>query len=192
MRRRMAALLVKLGHMQDAFFGGNAIIADDRQVIRDAVRSALGDTWCVFPARNGVEAVVYARSMQAALLVLDINMEPGNGIDASAEIRALPGYANVPIVILTAFDNEVNRRNAELAGVDTIITKPFTAQNLLAVIRPLIAARRDGAALPPESYRQSEPQHVLAIYRKVDAVATHDPYNGFVAWTKARRKDSIR
>lgn len=178
--------------MQDAYFGGNAIVADDRQVIRDAVRSALGDTWCVFPARSGVEAVIYARSIQAALVILDIEMPPLNGLDATVVIRALPAYGTVPIVVLTGFDDEENRRRARLAGVDTIIAKPFTAQHLLSVVRPLIAARQDAAADPRVGYRQSEAKDILAVHRKVDAVATYDYDNGFVAWTRSRRKDSMR
>jgi CheY-like chemotaxis protein len=178
--------------MQDAFFGGNAIVADDRPGIRDLVRSALGGTWCVFPARNGVEAVVYASSIQAALVILDINMPPLNGLDACAEIRKLPGYEHVPIVILTGYDDQENRRKAKLAGVDTIITKPFSAQNLLSVIRPLIDARRNTAGNSDDGYRQQDAKDILAVHRKVDAVATYDPSNGFLAWTKARRRDSIR
>jgi DNA-binding response OmpR family regulator len=178
--------------MQDAYFGGNAIVADDRQVIRDAVRSALGDTWCVFPARSGTEAVVYARNIQAALVILDIQMPPLNGLDASAEIRSLPGYANVPIVVLTGFDDAENRRKARLAGVDTIIAKPFTAQHLLSVLRPLIAARQDATVDRRPGYRQSEAKEILAVYRKVDAVAPDDRDAGFVPSTWSRRRDSMR
>jgi CheY-like chemotaxis protein len=176
--------------MQDAFFGGNAIVADDRQVIRDLVRSALGETWCVFPARNGSEAVAYASRLQAALVVLDINMPPLNGLDACAEIRMLPGYEHVPIVILTGYDDPENRRKAKIAGVDTVVTKPFTGQNLLSVIRPLIAARGNTAGNAHDGYRQQDAKDILAVHRKVDAVATYDPANGLLAWTNARRRDS--
>lgn len=178
--------------MQDAYFGGNAIVADDRQVIRDAVRSALGATWCVFPARSGVEAVVYARSIQAALVILDIQMPPLNGLDASAEIRSLPGYATVPIVVLTAFDDQDNRRKARQAGVDTIITKPFTAQHLLSVIRLLTAARQHATADARLGYRQSDAKDILAVHRKFEAAATHDHDDGFVASTRSRRRDAMR
>jgi DNA-binding response OmpR family regulator len=178
--------------MQDDHFGGNAIVADDRQVIRDAVRSALGETWCVFPARSGAEAVVYAGSIQAALVILDINMPPLNGLDASAEIRSLPGYANVPIVVLTGFDDGENRRKARVAGVDAIVTKPFTAQHLLSVIRPLVAARQDATADGRSGYRQSEAKDILAVYRKVDAAVPRDHDDGFAASTWSRRRDSMR
>ncbi len=178
--------------MQEASFGGNAIVADDRLVIRDAVRSALGDAWCVFPASNGIEAIAYARSTQAALVILDINMSPLDGIEAGAQIRHLPGYANVPLVILTAYGDPENRRKAALAGVDAILTKPFTAQNLRSVIRPLIAARQDTATRAPDRNRQSEGQDILAVYRRVDSVATRRRYDRFTEWAKAQRKDSMR
>lgn len=178
--------------MQDASFGGNAIIADDRMVIRDAVRSALGDAWCVFPATNGIEAVGYARSMQAALVILDINMHPLDGIEASTYIRSLPNYATVPLVILTAFDDQENRWKAKRAGVDAIVTKPFTGRHLLSIVRPLVAARHDTGAPAPGRNREAEAQDILAVYRKVDADVPRGPYEGFVDWAKSQRRTSIR
>ena len=178
--------------MQDAYFGGNAIVADYRQVIRDAVRLALGETWCVFPARSGAEAVEYARSIQVALVILDIQMPPLNGLDASAEIRGLPGYTSVPIIVLTAFDDQENRRKASLAGVNTIIAKPFTAQHLLSVIRPLIAARQDATADARSGYRLSEGKDILAVYRKVEAFGPFDHNDGFAASARSRRRDAMR
>lgn len=177
--------------MQDATFGGSAIVADDRAVIRDAVRSALGATWCVFAASNGFEAVEYARSVRAALVILDINMPDLNGIEASALIRSLPDYATVPVVILTAFDNQENRRKARVAGADAILTKPFTSQNLVAVVRPLVLA---WAADPgsPDRARQPDGQDILAIHRKVDSVASRRASETFTELLKAWHRDSLR
>jgi two-component system, chemotaxis family, chemotaxis protein CheY len=178
--------------MQEAAFGGNAIVADDRLVIRDAVRAALGPSWCVFQASDGVEAVSYARSLQAALVVLDINMYALDGIDAAAQIRDLPGYARVPIVILTAFDDPDNRWKARTVGVNAIVTKPFTAQHLLSVVRPLVTARQAIAPPDTEAAKLSDAQDILAVHRKVDSVAVRRSAEGFVEWVRAQRRNSTR
>src|SRR5208282_3816277 len=97
-------------------FDRGVIVADDSALMRDNVRSALGAPWRVFVAANGIEAVQYAASMRAALVVLDVRMPRMDGLDACALIRALPHYETTPIVMLTAYDDYDMRRRARQAG----------------------------------------------------------------------------
>ena len=164
--------------MQEAVFGGNAIIADDRAAIRDLVRSALGHTWCVFSASNGLQAVEYARFLRAELVILDINMEPLNGIDAASQIRALPGYAGVPLVILTGFDTPEHRRKAQRAGVNSVVTKPFSQRQLQSAIRPLLTASLSAAT----AHAQPDAPNVLAVHRQVDSISSRQLYDREAGW----------
>src|SRR5665213_2012408 len=113
-------------------FDHGVIVADDSALMRDNVRSALGAPWRVFLAGNGLEAVQYASSMRAALVMLDFRMPRMDGLDACARIRALPHYATTPIVMLTAYDDEDMRHRAKQAGATTLFRKPFTIATLRA------------------------------------------------------------
>jgi CheY-like chemotaxis protein len=86
----------------------------------------------VFPAGDGVEAVMLARQFKARLVLLDIAMPRLNGLLACQAIRALPNYADVPIVMLTGYNDGRIRRAAQQVGASKFITKPFRPDALLA------------------------------------------------------------
>jgi CheY-like chemotaxis protein len=65
-----------------------------------------------------------------------------DGIEACQQIRALPRYAAVPIVLLTVFDVEGMKRRALRAGASAFLSKPFSRGALLAALGPLIAGYR--------------------------------------------------
>ena len=131
--------------MQPVTVQRGVIVADDSIIIRDNVRAALGEPWRIFLAADGVEAVEYARGMNAELVLLDFQMPRLDGVDTCALIRSLPNYAAVPIVLLTAYDSVDLRRRAAQAGATAVFSKPFSATALRAAVLPLIALGRDAA-----------------------------------------------
>jgi two-component system chemotaxis response regulator CheY len=123
------------------------IIAENDSMMRGILRSVLERPRRVLLlACDGVEAVSYAAGVQAVLVLLDLRMPRLDGIAACREIRVLPNYKDVPIVILTGFDDERARREAARAGATAFFVKPFTTVNLLRGLTPLIAAGHDVAA----------------------------------------------
>ena len=96
--------------MQPSDVQRGVIVADDSIIIRDNMRAALGEPWRIFLAADGVEAIEYARGMNAELVMLDFHMPRMDGVDTCALIRSLPNYASVPIVLLTAYDSVDLRR----------------------------------------------------------------------------------
>ncbi len=102
------------------------ILAENDALLRAIVRSVLVSAeQQVFLAADGLEAVGLARQFKARLVLLDIGMPRLNGLLACKTIRALPGYADVPIVMLTGYDNERMRQAARQVGANDFITKPF-------------------------------------------------------------------
>jgi CheY-like chemotaxis protein len=59
-----------------------------------------------------------------------------DGIEACRQIRELPRYRAVPIVILTVFDGEVLKRRALRAGATSFLGKPFSRTDLLRAVNP--------------------------------------------------------
>ena len=92
---------------------GGIILAENDPLMRGLLRSILVRTdRRVFPARDGLEAVMLAQQFPAGLVLLDVSMPRLNGLLACEAIRALPGYASVPIVMLTGHDDERLRKAA--------------------------------------------------------------------------------
>ena len=119
----------------------DAIIADNDYIIRGILRSVLeGANFAVLQAIDGIEAIDYATRANVHLVILDYKMPRLDGFAACARIRRLSGYAGVPIVILTAFDDEGTRTAAERAGATAFFAKPSKTGDLLRGIAHLFGA----------------------------------------------------
>ena len=111
----------------------SVILAENDMAMRSVIRSVLlRAEQQVFPAADGVEAVMLARQFRARLVMLDIGMPRLNGLEACKAIRALPGYAAVPIVMLTGHCDDRVRLAAQRVGANDFVTKPFRPNVLLA------------------------------------------------------------
>ncbi len=133
----------------------DVIIADNDYIVRDILRSLLeGEGLTVLPVADGHEAIDYATRTDARLLILDYKMPRLDGISACAEIRRLPGYADVPIALLTVFDDDGTRAAARAAGVTAFLSKPFKPIDLLYAVRELLGT------VTPEHERRAPPARV--------------------------------
>ena len=132
--RRVSAMSNEVG-MKDV------IVADNDYIVRGILRSILErEGFTVLQAVDGLEAIDYAMRVRARLVILDYKMPRLDGFGACAQIRHLPGYADTPIAVLTAFDNEDTRAAAERAGVTTCLAKPFKPVDLLRTIAALLGS----------------------------------------------------
>jgi CheY-like chemotaxis protein len=172
----------KVSDMSSSADGNDVIVADNDHVMRDILRSVLeAEGLTVLPVADGEEAIEYATRTHANLLVLDYKMPRLDGISACAVIRSLPGYAETPILVVTAFDSEDTRAAAREAGVTAFLSKPFTSHDLIRVVRnalglspaaddepPIFVWRRrpEPLRLFGESVRLAEGRRLLSILRR--------------------------
>jgi CheY-like chemotaxis protein len=138
------------------------IIADNDYIIRDILRSVLAAQGLnVLSASDGYEAIGYAAHTSASLFILDYKMPRLDGVSACRTLRCLPEYAETPILILTAFDDDDTRMIAREAGVTAFLGKPFKPVDLLRVVGDLLGTPNIGcetAAQPVLVWkRQAEP-----------------------------------
>jgi two-component system sensor histidine kinase BarA len=125
------------------FFDETVIVADNDSMMRGLLRTVLEQPKrTILLCVDGTEAVELASQTLATLVLLDLRMPKMDGIEACHQIRALPRYGVVPIVILTVFDVEGMKRRALRAGATTFLSKPFSRAALLAALDPLIATHR--------------------------------------------------
>ncbi len=81
--------------------------------------------------RGGIEAV---HRLRPALVLLDLNLPDGSGLDVLASIRADPSIATVPVFILSADATEQARKRGLELGADRFLTKPFNLKEFVALI----------------------------------------------------------
>ena len=124
-------------------FDETVIVADNDSMMRGLLRTVLDQPRrSVLLCADGLEAVELATQTLATLVLLDLRMPRLDGIEACLQIRQLPRYANVPLVILTVFDGDALKRRALRAGATSFLAKPFSRGDLLAVVNPLIEDRK--------------------------------------------------
>jgi two-component system, response regulator PdtaR len=125
------------------------LIAEDETIIRLDLRGLLeraGFEVCA-EARDGLEAVELARSAEPDMAILDVKMPRLDGIDAA---RRILEERPIPIVMLTAYDQEELVSRAVEAGVFGYLVKPFREQDLLPAIRAARARHEELSALREE------------------------------------------
>ena len=126
----------------------NVLLIEDEKQIRRFVRVAIEEEGCqVSEAETMAQGLVEAGLRKPDLLILDLGLPDGNGIDL---IRDLRGWSDVPVLILSARSQENDKIGALDAGADDYLTKPFSVGELRARVRALLRRRaRSGETASP-------------------------------------------
>ena len=114
------------------------LVCDDERDIVSAIRIYLnGEGYRVLEAYSGVQALELMARERVDLVLMDIQMPIMDGYAAARAIRALPDAekAGLPIVAMTANAFDEDRQNAEKAGMNGHLSKPFDMQQLLTMLR---------------------------------------------------------
>jgi two-component system KDP operon response regulator KdpE len=124
------------------------LLIEDEKQIRRFVRLAVEEEGCsVSEAETMQQGLIEAGLRKPDLLVLDLGLPDGNGIDL---IRDLRGWSDVPVLILSARSQENDKIDALDAGADDYLTKPFSVGELRARVRALLRRRaRSGEGATP-------------------------------------------
>jgi CheY-like chemotaxis protein len=119
--------------------------SDDQLFLHETLSSCNlpADMVCV---NNGEEAISYLEHTPAAqlpaLIILDLNMPKLDGRQTLDYIKAKPGLAGIPVIILTTSDNAVEKKECTQSGADYFFSKPQNVkgyQNLVQYFRPYMA-----------------------------------------------------
>ena len=116
------------------------LVVDDEPNLLRAVEAVLrGENFEITTARSGREALVAVAQSLPDLIVSDVRMPGMDGFQLARKLRASAHSALVPIVFLTAKDETEDRIEGFESGVDVYLTKPFEPDELVAVIKSVLA-----------------------------------------------------
>ena len=117
-----------------------AVVDDEALVVKGIRFNLLNEGYEVLTGSNGLEAVELARDPDVALMILDVMMPELDGMAACARIRE---FSQIPIIMLTAKTEDMDKLMGFESGADDYLTKPFNILELKARIRALL--RRAGS-----------------------------------------------
>ena len=109
------------------------MICDDDKDIVSALRIYLNaEGYQTLCANNGDECLELMRNHEVNLVILDIMMPQKNGIETLSELRS---YSNVPVIMLSAKSEDIDKISGLNIGADDYITKPFNPVELMARVK---------------------------------------------------------
>ena len=121
------------------------LVVDDEVLLVKGIRFNLqNEGYDVITGSNGLEAVRLAKDPEVGLIILDVMMPEMDGLTACSKIRE---FSNVPIILLTAKADDMDKLIGFDHGADDYLTKPFNILELKARIKALL--RRAGNPSQP-------------------------------------------
>ncbi len=180
------------------------LVVDDSKVMLSIVVNALENQgFRVSTATKGDEGLKLAQSLSPALVITDFEMPGMNGRELTRKLRQQDAFKLLPIVMLTGRDEQVEKTKARAAGVSEFVTKPFTADKMLALVERLLAEARvrrereamisymsDAAVKQAAERAKSGSTQMMTSYRDHAAVLFSDVC-GFTEMSEKRTPEEI-
>jgi two-component system, sensor histidine kinase and response regulator len=134
------------------FDAARVLLVEDNQLNQEVATDILRDAGLMVElAVNGQQAVDKVRMHNYDIVLMDMQMPVMDGLEATRQIRRLPGKESLPIVAMTANASEADRRACLAAGMDDHVTKPIEPDVLFRSLQRWLQARVTAAELPVPS-----------------------------------------
>ncbi len=139
------------------------LVVDDEKNIVQLCRLYLrNEGFRVEEAYDGAEALEKARAVNPDLIILDLMMPEMDGLSVCRELRKT---SSVPVIILTARDEDVDKIVGLEVGADDYVTKPFNPRELVARVKAVL--RRSQGSVAPETALEVGDIHLDPARREV-------------------------
>ena len=156
------------------------VVDDERLLVKGIKFNIENDGYEVITGSDGIEAVQKASEERIDLIILDLMMPRMDGLEACRKIRE---FSQVPIIMLTAKADDMDKLMGFEHGADDYITKPFNVLELKARVRALL--RRSGGG-------KKEEKNVLSVGNiTLDTDARNAFNNGVLTELTAKEFDLI-
>lgn len=126
------------------------MIVDDEKHYRELIKINLQtEGYKTIEATDGQNALDMIAEQQPDLILLDVLMPNMDGLETCKRIRL---FSNVPVIFLTALSNEIDRVKGLNLGADDYISKPFSAQELIARVKAVLRRSNTSNQVVPNQY----------------------------------------
>jgi CheY-like chemotaxis protein len=116
------------------------LICDDEPLLRELMRVALVGEYAIEEAGSVTEAIEVASGFRPDVALVDVMMPGGSGLDVIRHLHQDPALRHARCVVVSAFAGEADRQEANEAGADAFIPKPFDPDELSATVASLLEA----------------------------------------------------
>jgi CheY-like chemotaxis protein len=122
--------------IRQRFPGARVLVVDDEPINREVAANVLeGAGLVVDTAEDGREAIAkLTESSSYAAILMDMQMPDINGLEATRQIRRLPGGTGIPIIAMTANAFNEDRELCREAGMNDFLPKPFSPSTLYTML----------------------------------------------------------
>lgn len=121
---------------------GSLFIVEDNADVRQFLQMCLGSRYNLFVSANGAEALDNLTTCIPDLIISDIMMPVMDGHELCRRIKESPEYGHIPIILLTAINDNDKKVEMIKTGADGYMQKPFDPRHLVVMVENLIENRR--------------------------------------------------
>jgi len=126
-------------------------------LVADYLKAAGYEAHCI---ENGLEAVPWVKGHAPDLIVLDLMLPGRDGLEICKDVRS---FSDVPIIMVTARVEEVDRLIGLESGADDYLCKPFSVRELVARVKALLRRPRAAASLKETGFAMDEARHEVTL-----------------------------
>ena len=143
------------------------VVDDEKNIVHLSRLYLSNEGYRVEEAYDGLQALEKVRAVSPDLIILDLMMPEMDGLSVCREVRKT---SNVPIIILTARDDDVDKIVGLEVGADEYVTKPFNPRELVARVKAVL--RRSQGSIAPEATLEVGDLHLDPLRREVNIAGT--------------------
>lgn len=115
------------------------LVVDDDYLNRELLQAHMENAhFDVILANSGTKAIELATAKQPDIILMDVNMPGVNGYAACHELKQSPTTRHIPVLLMTAMDDDENMAMATESGADGFVPKPFDIPLMLEKINQLL------------------------------------------------------
>jgi len=158
-------------HVQDDYrLDAKVLVVDDNEINLQVAQTLLSDWGIeVFTAISGKKGLKLAAKEQFDLVFMDLQMDDMNGVEATAALRELPAYKEVPVIALSA-TAETNRATLLEEGFNDFLAKPYKPEAMQLVLSKFLDSA-EAPVTPITKTPDPEPVEVISASIKDDLLA---------------------
>jgi PAS domain S-box-containing protein len=128
--------------LRQRYCGRRVLVVDDEPINREVALMQLEAVDLVVDsAEDGAEAVTLAQETAYVAIFMDMQMPKVNGVEATQQIRRLPGHRDTPIIAMTANAFAEDKAECLAAGMNDFLIKPFNPDQLFAILLRALSQR---------------------------------------------------